>query len=162
MNFFPPFHLSNIALRLRDDPLNLLFIPQRLTASVFGRGPRFVVLAAGQLVLDDRFIGDLLAFDVQVQSVEEQIDRLRRQLQGDLPRIPVNLLEQLEGKGAPVGLAGFVELRVVHVERVATLGFVHQTAEQPIDHSLMAVRIRSHVAHPIQGDEQWAEGFRNG
>jgi hypothetical protein len=66
------------------------------------------------------------------------------------------------GKGAPVSLAGFVELRVVHVERGATLRFVHQTVEQPIAHSLVAVGIWSHVARAIQRDEQGAEGVHNG
>ena len=78
VDFVAPVHLPDVAFRLFDDAVDLLLVPQRLPPGVLRGRPRLVVLAPIQLVLHDRLVGNLLALDVQVQGIEEEVDRLRR------------------------------------------------------------------------------------
>ena len=161
MHFVSALDLPDIAFGLLDHSVNLLFVLHRPRSCRLRTASRLIEVASLQLKLNNGLVRDLLALNVEVQRVQEEIDRCRRKLQRNFTRVAVNFPQSLEAESPLTRFAVSIEIPVVDRERLAAIRIIDQAAEQPVDNPCVTGFVDINAARSIDQSQQRNKRARN-
>ena len=150
----PPIHPAQVAAGGAQFGVDLFAQHHRLEPCLLGGGDRVAKFAPGKLGLDDGFRRRLRVLDVEVQRVEEEIQRLGGELQDGPPVVGELLAQQMEIDDALDGLPATIPAGIFFFKLAAAIRVAAQEGEYFVADDQVPLRVRRDVGGGVHRVQQ--------